>query len=250
MRTQVAIIGSGPSGLLLGQLLHKHGIDNVILERHTPSYVLERIRAGVIEQGAVDLLYEAGVGARMQREGLVHDGTQICVEGVRHRIDFKALTGKAVTLYGQTEITRDLMDARAKIGAPSIYEAYDVALHDFSGEHPRVTYRHDGKNGEITCGFIAGCDGFHGVSRKTVPPGAIRNFERVYPFGWLGLLSDTPPVSNELIYIRHDLGFALCSMRSPTRSRYYLQCSLAAADGCQGPQPRGKRRVLPLTSAH
>ena len=227
MRTQVAIIGSGPSGLLLGQLLHKHGIDNVILERHTPSYVLERIRAGVIEQGAVDLLNEAGVGARMQREGLVHDGTQICVEGVRHRIDFKALTGKAVTVYGQTEITRDLMDARAKIGAPSIYEAYDVALHDFSGEHPRVTYRHDGKNGEITCGFIAGCDGFHGVSRKTVPPGAIRNFERVYPFGWLGLLSDTPPVSNELIYIRHDLGFALCSMRSPTRSRYYLQCSLA-----------------------
>jgi p-hydroxybenzoate 3-monooxygenase len=227
MRTQVAIIGSGPSGLLLGQLLHKHGIDNVILERHTPSYVLERIRAGVIEQGAVDLLNEAGVGARMQREGLVHDGTQICVEGVRHRIDFKALTGKAVTVYGQTEITRDLMDARAKIGAPSIYEAYDVALHDFSGEHPRVTYRHDGKNGEITCGFIAGCDGFHGASRKTVPPGAIRNFERVYPFGWLGLLSDTPPVSNELIYIRHDLGFALCSMRSPTRSRYYLQCSLA-----------------------
>ena len=227
MRTQVAIIGSGPSGLLLGQLLHKHGIDNVILERHTPSYVLERIRAGVIEQGAVDLLNEAGVGARMQREGLVHDGTQICVEGVRHRIDFKALTGKAVTVYGQTEITRDLMDARAKIGAPSIYEAYDVALHDFSGEHPRVTYRHDGKNGEITCDFIAGCDGFHGVSRKTVPPGAIRNFERVYPFGWLGLLSDTPPVSNELIYIRHDLGFALCSMRSPTRSRYYLQCSLA-----------------------
>ena len=227
MRTQVAIIGSGPSGLLLGQLLHKHGIDNVILERHTPSYVLERIRAGVIEQGAVDLLYEAGVGARMQREGLVHDGTQICVEGVRHRIDFKALTGKAVTLYGQTEITRDLMDARAKIGAPSTKEAYDVALHDFSGEHPRVTYRHDGKNGEITCDFIAGCDGFHGVSRKTVRPGAIRNFERVYPFGWLGLLSDTPPVSNELIYIRHDLGFALCSMRSPTRSRYYLQCSLA-----------------------
>ena len=227
MRTQVAIIGSGPSGLLLGQLLHKHGIDNVILERHTPSYVLERIRAGVIEQGAVDLLYEAGVGARMQREGLVHDGTQICVEGARHRIDFKALTGKAVTVYGQTEITRDLMDARAKIGAPSIYEAYDVALHDFSGEHPRVTYRHDGKNGEITCDFIAGCDGFHGVSRKTVPPGAIRNFERVYPFGWLGLLSDTPPVSSELIYIRHDLGFALCSMRSPTRSRYYLQCSLA-----------------------
>ena len=227
MRTQVAIIGAGPSGLLLGQLLYKYGIDNVVLERHTPSYVLGRIRAGVIEQGAADLLDEAGVGARLHREGLVHDGTQICVEGVRHRIDFKALTGKAVTVYGQTEITRDLMEARAEVDAPSIYEAYDVGLHDFSGIHPRVTYRHDGKNGEITCDFIAGCDGFHGVSRKTVPPGAIKNFERVYPFGWLGLLSDTPPVSDELIYIRHQLGFALCSMRSPTRSRYYLQCSLA-----------------------
>ena len=227
MRTQVAIIGAGPSGLLLGQLLHKYGIDNVVLERHTPSYVLGRIRAGVIEQGAADLLDEAGVGARLHREGLVHDGTQICVEGVRHRIDFKALTGKAVTVYGQTEITRDLMEARTEVDAPSIYEAHDVSLHDFSGIHPRVTYRHDGKNGEITCDFIAGCDGFHGASRKTVPPGAIKNFERVYPFGWLGLLSDTPPVSDELIYIRHELGFALCSMRSPTRSRYYLQCSLA-----------------------
>jgi p-hydroxybenzoate 3-monooxygenase len=227
MRTQVAIIGAGPSGLLLGQLLHKYGIDNVVLERHTPSYVLGRIRAGVIEQGTADLLDEAGVGARLHREGLVHDGTQICVEGVRHRIDFKALTGKAVTVYGQTEITRDLMEARAEVDAPSIYEAYDVGLHDFSGIHPRVTYRHDGKNGEITCDFIAGCDGFHGASRKTVPPGAIKNFERVYPFGWLGLLSDTPPVSDELIYIRHQLGFALCSMRSLTRSRYYLQCSLA-----------------------
>ena len=227
MRTQVAIIGAGPSGLLLGQLLQRHGIDNVILERHTPAYVLERIRAGIVEQGTVDLLNEVGVGARMQREGLVHDGTQICVEGVRHRIDFKALTGKAVTVYGQTEITRDLMEARATAGAPSIYEAHDVSLHDFSGNRPRVTYRHDGGNGEITCDFIAGCDGFHGVSRRTVPPGAIKTFERVYPFGWLGLLSDTPPVSDELIYIRHELGFALCSMRSPTRSRYYLQCSLA-----------------------
>ena len=227
MRTQVAIIGAGPSGLLLGQLLQRHGIDNVILERQTPAYVLERIRAGIVEQGTVDLLNEVGVGARMQREGLVHDGTQICVEGVRHRIDFKALTGKAVTVYGQTEITRDLMEARAAAGAPSIYEAHDVSLHDFSGNRPRVTYRHDGGNGEITCDFIAGCDGFHGVSRKTVPPGAIKTFERVYPFGWLGLLSDTPPVSDELIYIRHELGFALCSMRSPTRSRYYLQCSLA-----------------------
>jgi p-hydroxybenzoate 3-monooxygenase len=227
MRTQVVIIGAGPSGLLLGQLLHKHGIDNIVLERHTGEYVLGRIRAGVIEQVAVDLIDEAGIGARMHREGLVHGGTQICVDGTRHRIDFKALTGKSVTVYGQTEITKDLMDGRTAAGLPTVYAAYDVALHDFSTDHPRVTYRADGKEHEIRCDVIAGCDGFHGISRKSVPPGAITNFERVYPFGWLGLLSDTPPVSEELIYVRHELGFALCSMRSPTRSRYYLQCSLA-----------------------
>jgi p-hydroxybenzoate 3-monooxygenase len=227
MRTQVAIIGAGPAGLLLGQLLAKHGVDNIILERHTGHYVLSRIRAGVIEQVAVDLLDEAGVGARMHRDGLVHDGTQICVEGVRHRIDFKELTGKTVMVYGQTEITKDLMDGRAASGATTVYAAYDVALHDIHGNKPRVSYRVDGKSQEIECDFIAGCDGFHGISRKSVPPGAIASYERVYPFGWLGLLSDTPPVSHELIYVRHHLGFALCSMRSPTRSRYYLQCSLA-----------------------
>jgi p-hydroxybenzoate 3-monooxygenase len=227
MRTQVAIIGAGPAGLLLGQLLHKHGIDNVILERHTGEHVLARIRAGVIEQVTVDLLEEAGVGARMRREGLVHDGTQICVEGVRHRVDFKELTGRTVMVYGQTEITKDLMDGRAEAGAPTIYSAHEVALHDFAGEHPRVTFRADGKAHELACDFVAGCDGFHGISRKSVPAGAISNFERVYPFGWLGLLSDTPPVSGELIYVRHHTGFALCSMRSPTRSRYYIQCSLA-----------------------
>ena len=227
MRTQVAIIGAGPAGLLLGQLLHKHGIDNIIVERHTGEHVLSRIRAGVIEQVAVDLIDEAGVGARMHRDGLVHDGTQICVEGVRHRIDFKELTGKIVMVYGQTEITKDLMDGRAAAGAATVYAAYDVALHDIFGEKPRVTYRADGKFHEIECDFIAGCDGFHGISRKSVPPGAIKSYERVYPFGWLGVLSDTPPVSQELIYVRHDLGFALCSMRSPTRSRYYVQCSLA-----------------------
>ena len=227
MRTQVAIIGAGPAGLLLGQLLHKYGIDNVIVERHTGEHVLSRIRAGVIEQVAVDLLDEAGVGGRMHAEGLVHDGTQICVEGVRHRVDFKALTGKTVTVYGQTEITKDLMDGRAAAGAPTHYSAYDVALHDIRGARPRVTFRKNGVSQEIDCDFIAGCDGFHGISRKSVPPGAIANYERVYPFGWLGLLSDTPPVSDELIYVRHSLGFALCSMRSPTRSRYYLQCSLA-----------------------
>jgi p-hydroxybenzoate 3-monooxygenase len=227
MRTQVAIIGAGPAGLLLGQLLHKQGIDNIILERQTGDHVLGRIRAGVIEQGTVDLMNEAGVGARMHREGLVHDGTQICVDGVRHRIDFKELTGKTVMVYGQTEITKDLMDGREAAGAPTIYAAQDVALHDILSERPRVTYRADGKAQEIACDFIAGCDGFHGVSRKSAPPGAIINHERVYPFGWLGLLSDTPPVSEELIYVRHQHGFALCSMRSPTRSRYYIQCSLA-----------------------
>ncbi len=227
MRTQVAIIGAGPAGLLLGQLLHRHGIDNIILERQTPDYVLSRIRAGVIEQVAVDLLDEAGAGERMHREGLVHDGTQILADGVRHRIDFRELTGKTVLVYGQTEITRDLMEARAACGAPSVYEVEDVSLHDFDGHKPRVRYRKDGRETEVECDFIAGCDGFHGVSRKSVPSDHIKTYERVYPFGWLGLLSDTPPVSDELIYVRHSLGFALCSMRSPTRSRYYLQCSLA-----------------------
>jgi p-hydroxybenzoate 3-monooxygenase len=226
-RTQVAIIGAGPSGLLLGQLLHKHGIDNVILERQTGEYVLGRVRAGVIEQVTIDLLDEAGVGARMHADGLVHEGVQICVDGVRHRISFTEMTGKAVMVYGQTEITKDLMDGRAAVGAPTIYAAYDVALHDIASEKPRVTFRADGKECELTCDYIAGCDGFHGVSRKTVPPTAIATHERVYPLGWLGVLSDTPPVSDELIYVRHPLGFALCSMRSPTRSRYYIQCSLA-----------------------
>jgi p-hydroxybenzoate 3-monooxygenase len=227
MRTQVAIIGAGPSGLLLGQLLHKHGIDNVILERQTGDYVLGRIRAGVIEQTTIDLLDEAGVGARMHEEGLVHDGVQICVDGVRRRISFKEMTGKAVMVYGQTEITRDLMDGRAEAGVPTVYSAHDVALHDIFGEHPRVTYDVDGRSHELDCDFIAGCDGFHGVSRKSLPAQALTTHERVYPLGWLGVLSDTPPVSEELIYVRHPLGFALCSMRSPTRSRYYIQCSLA-----------------------
>jgi p-hydroxybenzoate 3-monooxygenase len=227
MRTKIVIVGAGPAGLLLGQLLHKHGIDNIILERQTGEYVLSRIRAGVIEQVCMDLLDEAGVGARMHQDGLVHDGVQLCVDGVRHRISFKALTGKSVMVYGQTEITRDLMDGRAAVGAPTVYAAYDVALHNIFGEAPHVTYRADGKSHEIQCDYIAGCDGFHGISRKSVPPNATIAHERVYPLGWLGVLSDTPPVSDELIYVHHPLGFALCSMRSPTRSRYYIQCSLA-----------------------
>ena len=227
MRTQVAIIGAGPAGLLLGQLLHKHGIDNVILERQTGEYVLGRVRAGVIEQVTMDLLDEAGVGARMHEDGLVHEGVQLCVDGVRHRISFKEMTGKVVMVYGQTEVTRDLMDGRAAAGVPTIYAAHEVTLHDIAGERPRVTYRSGGATQEIVCDFVAGCDGFHGVSRKTVPARALTTHERVYPLGWLGILSETPPVSEELIYVHHPQGFALCSMRSPTRSRYYLQCSLA-----------------------
>ena len=227
MRTQVVIIGAGPAGLLLGQLLHKHGIANVILERQTADHVLGRVRAGVIERVTMDLLDEAGVGARMHADGLVHEGVQICVDGKRHRLSFKELTGNTVMVYGQTEITRDLMDGRETVGAETVYSAEDVSLHDFSGARPRVSYRAGGKTHEIACDFIAGCDGFHGISRKSISTSAIHAFERVYPLGWLGILSDTPPVSEELIYVRHPRGFALCSMRTPTRSRYYLQCSLA-----------------------
>ncbi|HNW65396.1 MAG TPA: 4-hydroxybenzoate 3-monooxygenase, partial [Piscinibacter sp.] len=227
MKVQVAIVGAGPSGLLLGALLHKAGVDAVILEAKTPEYVLGRIRAGVLEQVSVDLLDTVGVGERMHREGLVHGGFELCFGGARHRIDMKRLTGgKQVMVYGQTEVTRDLMDARLAAGLTTIYEAADVSLHDFDGPTPRVRYRKDGATHEIECDFIAGCDGFHGVSRASVPAGAIRNFERVYPFGWLGVLSDTPPVAHELIYSNHERGFALCSMRSMTRSRHYVQCSL------------------------
>jgi len=226
-RTQVAIVGAGPSGLLLGQLLHKAGIDNVILERQSAAYVLGRIRAGVLEQTTVDLLDAAGVGTRMHREGLVHGGIDLCFDGVRHRIDLHGLTGgKHVTVYGQTEVTHDLMDARAAEGRATLYEARDVALHDFGGSAPRVSYTHAGQGHELACDFIAGCDGYHGVARASVPAGALATYERVYPFGWLGILADTPPVSHELIYCNSERGFALCSMRSPTRTRYYVQCAL------------------------
>ena len=226
-RTQVAIVGAGPSGLLLGQLLQRSGIDNVILERHTGDYVLGRIRAGVLEQGAVRMLDEAGVGTRLHAEGLVHRGIEIGWVGGRQRVDFDALTGNSVVVYGQTEVTRDLMAARAASGAVTVYEAADVSVHGFDGTRPTVGYAHDGKAHELQCDFIAGCDGYHGICRKSVPAAALRTYEREYPFGWLGLLSETPPVSDELIYMRHERGFALCSMRSHTRSRYYLQCSLS-----------------------
>ena len=227
MRTQVAIIGAGPSGLLLGQLLDKAGIDAVILERQTGDYVLSRIRAGILEQVCIDLLDEAGVGARMHREGLVHGGVEMLYDGERHRVDLNRLTGgKNVMVYGQTELTRDLMEARAEAGLSTVYQALNVAVHDFDTHKPRVSYEQDGEKFEIECDFIAGCDGFHGVCRASAPRRAIREFEKVYPFGWLGLLSDTPPVHNELIYVNSPRGFALCSQRSHTRSRYYLQVPL------------------------
>jgi p-hydroxybenzoate 3-monooxygenase len=225
MRHQVVIIGAGPSGLLLGALLHQAGIDTLILERQSRDYVLGRIRAGVLEEGTVDLLRKAGVADRLEREGLVHEGFALAFAGQHLRIDIKRLTGgRTVTVYGQTEVTRDLMDHRAESGAPIIYEARDVALHDFDGPRPRVTWVKDGQAREVACDFIAGCDGYHGVSRASVPAGAIETFERVYPFGWLGILADVPPCSHELIYAGHERGFALCSMRSATRSRYYVQC--------------------------
>ena len=227
MKTQVAIIGAGPSGLLLGQLLHLQGIDTVIVEARSPDYVLGRIRAGVLEQGTVDLLREAGVGARMDREGLVHEGVVLSFAGRQERIDLKALSGgKTVMVYGQTEVTRDLMEARARTGGVSIYEAQDVVLHDFYTDRPRVCFVKDGKTVELACDYIAGCDGFHGISRKSAPADKLKTFERVYPFGWLGVLSRTPPVAHELIYANHARGFALCSMRSDHLSRYYLQCGL------------------------
>ena len=227
MRTQVVIVGAGPSGLLLGQLLHKAGIDAVILERVSGEYVLGRIRAGILEQVTIDLMDEAGVGARMHEEGLVHGGIEMLFGGERHRVDLNKLTGgKNVMVYGQTEMTRDLMEARATAGLPTIYEAKDVRVHDFDSAKPYVTYEKNGKSERIDCDFIAGCDGFHGVCRASAPRSAIKEYEKVYPFGWLGLLSDTPPVNHELIYVNSPRGFALCSQRSHTRSRYYLQVPL------------------------
>ena len=201
MRTQVAIIGAGPSGLLLGQLLHKAGIDTVIIERQSADYVRSRIRAGVLEQVTTDLLDEAGVGARMHQEGLPHTGFDLLFGGERHRIDLRALTGgQQVMVYGQTEVTRDLMAARAAAGLKTVYEAKDVSIHDYDTTHPQVRYQADGQWHTLDCDFIAGCDGFHGVCRASLPPGAVTEYEKVYPFGWLGLLADTPPVHHELIY--------------------------------------------------
>ncbi|MEZ5668971.1 MAG: 4-hydroxybenzoate 3-monooxygenase [Alphaproteobacteria bacterium] len=227
MRTQVAIIGGGPSGLLLGQILHNAGIENVVLERRTRDYVLGRIRAGVLEQGTVDLLRSAGVGGRLDREGLVHRGTNIAFGGARHRVDLAGLTGgRTVTVYGQTEITHDLYDARDAAGLTTVDEAEDVAIHGIEGDAPRVSWHKDGAPHHLDCDFVAGCDGFHGVSRTTIPSDVLKTYEMVYPFAWLGVLSRTPPAFHEVVYCSHERGFALCSMRNPQLSRYYVQCAL------------------------
>jgi p-hydroxybenzoate 3-monooxygenase len=225
MRTQVGIVGAGPAGLLLAQLLHLAGIESVILERRSRAYVEGRIRAGVLEQGTVEVLDAAQVGARMHQVGLVHEGIELSFGGRRHRIDFRALTGKAVTVYGQTEVTRDLINARLAAGGTIIFEAEDVSVHDFDRDRPKIHYRKNGRSHELKCDFIGGCDGFHGVCRASVPQDALTLYERVYPFAWLGILAKTPPVSDELIYCHHERGFALFSMRSPSLSRLYLQCA-------------------------
>ncbi len=227
MRTQVVIIGGGPSGLLLSQLLHRKGIDTVVLERKTRQYVLGRIRAGILEVGFVDLMREAGVGARMDNEGFIHDGTVIAFDNEDFHVDFKRHTGTTVMVYGQTEVTRDLYDAREAMEGKIVFNVDGVTIHGADSDAPHVTYFVDGVEHRIDCEYVAGCDGFHGVSRQTIPLSVRREYEKVYPFGWLGILSETPPVHEELIYSNSDRGFALCSMRNANLSRYYIQCSLS-----------------------
>jgi len=228
MRTQVGIIGSGPSGLLLARLLHLQGIDSVILESHSRDYVLGRIRAGVIEQGMADLLREARAGERMDKEGIIHEGINIAFDDRLERIDFpKHTDGKVVMIYGQTEITYDLMKAHIdEAGGKVLYDAPAIGVEGYDTDSPKIIFEQNGQRQELVCDFVAGCDGYHGVSRQSVPAEKISLFERIYPFGWLGILSDVPPVNEELIYANHERGFALCSMRSHTRSRYYVQCDL------------------------
>jgi p-hydroxybenzoate 3-monooxygenase len=251
MRTQVGIVGAGPAGLLLSRLLGLAGIDTVVLEKRTPEYLRARVRAGLLEEGTVALLTRAGVGARLLRERLTHDGVEIAFDGRRHRIDLKGLTGTSVSIYGQAEIQKDLMADHGVSGGNIVFEAEDVSLRGLMSDKPRLRYHSGGEAHEIVCDFIAGCDGFHGVSRQAIPQDVIRVYERVYPFGWLGILSDTRPVNHELIYCNHERGFALCTMRSMTRSRYYLQVS-ADEDVADWPDERfwsELRRRIPADAA-
>lgn len=226
MRTQIVIVGAGPSGLLLGQILANHGIENIILERQTAEYVLGRIRAGILESVTIDALKRAGVTDNVMKHGLIHTGCEFVYHDKSYRVDFEKEVGRHVIVYGQTEVTRDLMEARAEKELLTIYEANDVQLHNLESDSSYVTYKKDGVEHRIDCDFIAGCDGFHGVSRKSIPADILKKYEKAYPFGWLGILSDTPPISDELIYLKHKRGFVLCSQRSKTRSRYYLQVPL------------------------
>jgi p-hydroxybenzoate 3-monooxygenase len=225
MRTQVGIVGAGPAGLMLSHLLAREGINSVIVERHSRAHVEARIRAGVIENWAADLLVETGVGARMQREGLVHEGIAIGLNGERRRIDFKRLTGRGIMVYGQHEVVKDLIAARLAAGGTIEFEVSETSVHDFDGSTPKIRYKQGGERREIACDFIAGCDGFHGICRPSLAGGVLTEYERIYPFGWLGILSQSPPPSPELIYSYTERGFGLYSMRSPTVSRLYLQCA-------------------------
>jgi p-hydroxybenzoate 3-monooxygenase len=227
MQTQIAIIGAGPAGLFLAHLLREAGVECVVLERRDRAYVEGRVRAGVLEQITVDLMARLGLDARLRREGLTHAGTNIVCDGELFHVDMAGLTGgRAVTVYGQQEVMKDLFDSAAALGLPVVFEAEDVRLHELTGARPFVTWRKDGAEHRLDCRFVAGCDGSHGVSRTSVPAGGLQTFERVYPFGWLGVLADVPPGGEELIYCNHERGFALASMRSATRSRYYIQCPL------------------------
>lgn len=268
MRTQVGIVGAGPAGLLLAHLLHRAGIDSVVLEARSRDYVENRIRAGVLEHTVEDLLIDAGVGARMQRESLAHHGIRLRFAGRDHRIDFAALTGRHVTVYSQHKVVQDLIAARLAADRPLLFEATDVAVHDLATDRPRITFRHDGAPQELTCDVIAGCDGFHGVCRPAIPGGVLEIFERVYPFAWLGILAEAKPACDELIYASHKRGFALLSMRSPELVRLYLQCApdedleawsddriwaeLVARSACQGftlnQGPIVQRGITPMRS--
>jgi p-hydroxybenzoate 3-monooxygenase len=224
MLTQVGIVGAGPAGLMLSHLLHLEGIESVVLENRSRDYIESRVRAGLIEQWATELLTATGVGERLQREAMFHDGIQFCFGDALHHIDFRKLVGKGVTVYGQQEAIKDLVARRLADGGRILFEVEDVSVHDFEGATPKIRFRHDGKPMEIDCDFIGGCDGFHGICRPSLPPGVLTEYDREYPFGWVGILSDSPPADDELIYAYHERGFALYTMRSPTLARLYVQC--------------------------
>jgi p-hydroxybenzoate 3-monooxygenase len=225
IRTQVGIVGAGPAGLVLGHLLHLQGIESVVLESRSREYCQERVRAGLLEQNTADLLVEMGVGERMKRERLVHQGINLRFCGRTHRIDFADLTGRSITIYGQGEVIKDLVDARHASGGPIFFEVENVSVHDFDSEHPRILFQNKGQQAELVCDFIGGCDGFHGICRPSIPASALTVYQRDYPFAWLGILAQAPPSSEELIYAYHQRGFALLSMRTPQISRLYIQCT-------------------------